>query len=508
MQSRFGADDRCELDRGQQSFALRLQASDSANIVQWPGAASERPRREPKDESAHWCGDVDRVRNCVESVALALTTVGPTTVGRKPRQSVGAFSYMPNPDVRTLLRTPWVGRGLLVVAIALAAVIVFRDTLFGVPVATREVKRADIVQTIVATGRVMTPLRVSVGAVITERVARIPVDEGQSVRAGDVLIVLDDRDERAALAQARAAVDQAEARLRQLSEVGLPSAREGLAQAEANLRLARQQYERNEELHRKGFISAAALDDARRNLDVAQSQLAAAKVVVATNLPSGSDHAAATSALAQARATLAAALVKLEQTVIRAPADGVLIAREVEAGDVVQPGHELMVLAPAGETQIDVRIDEKHLAQLEPGQHAFASADAVPAERFAAVLFYINPGVDSLRGSVEIKLRVPDPPAYLRQDMTVSVDIEVARHTGTLVAPADCVLDAVGPHPWVLAVAGHRAVRRSVTLGLRGEGHVEILSGITEGERLVPALLGVVPGQRIRPIAAPAGASS
>lgn len=409
-----------------------------------------------------------------------------------------------NPGARAFVRR-W-KRGAILAAIAIAAVVVFRDAIFGTPVALRAAKRADIVQTIVATGRVMTPLRVSVGAVITERIARIPVDEGQTVKAGDVLIALDDRDERAALAQARAAVDQADARLRQMKEVGLPSAREGLVQAEANLRLARQQYERNEELRRKGFISAAALDDSRRNLDVATSQLSAARVLVASNLPSGSDYAVARSAFAQAQATLASAEVKLAQTVIRAPVDGVLIAREVEAGDVVQPGRELMVLAPTGETQIDVRIDEKNLAQLAIGQRALASADAFPADRFTAVLFYINPGIDSLRGSVEMKLRVPDPPAYLRQDMTVSVDVEVARRAGALVVPSDCVFDAGGRQPWVLVASGRRAVQRPVTLGLRGEGSVEIVAGISDGERLVPASSGVTPGQRIR-VAAAAAAS-
>ena len=95
------------------------------------------------------------------------------------------------------------------IAIVAAGVFAFRDAIFGAPVDVREVVRGDIVQTVVASGRVMTPQRVSVGAVITERVARIPVDEGQSVHGGDVLIVLDDRDERAAVAQAQAAVEQA-----------------------------------------------------------------------------------------------------------------------------------------------------------------------------------------------------------------------------------------------------------------------------------------------------------
>ena len=392
----------------------------------------------------------------------------------------------------------WLTRGALLLAALAAAGFVFRNVLFGTPVVVHEVARGDIVQTVVASGRVTTPLRVSISAVITERVVDIPVDEGQSVSKGTVLIVLDDRDERAAVAQAQAAVEQAEAKLRQLREVGLPSAEEGLLQAEANLRLAQQQYERSRDLTAKGFISQSALDDAKRNLDVAESQLKAARLQVRTNAPNGSDYLMAKTALAQAQAALASAGARLEQTTIRAPADGVLIAREVEAGDVVQPGKELMVLAPAGETQIVVQIDEKHLSQLRIGQKALASADAYPRERFAAELFYINPGIDALRGSVEVKLRVPDPPPYLRQDMTVSVDVEVGRRAGTLVAAADAVGDGGGSHPWVLAVAGQRAMKKPVTLGLRGEGQVEILDGVAAGDRLIAVAAGVAPGQRVR----------
>jgi HlyD family secretion protein len=401
-------------------------------------------------------------------------------------------------DTRALFRSPWLRRTALVL-IALGALgFIFRDLILGAPVAVDEVKRGEIVQTVVASGRVMTPLRVSVSAVITERVAGIPVNEGQSVHAGNVLIVLDDRDERAALAQAQATVEQAEAKLRQMREVGLPSAQQGLLQAEANVRLARQQYDRNQELTKKGFISQSALDDSKRNLDVAESQLKAARLQVETNAPNGSDYLMAQIALSQARAALASANARLEQTIIRAPADGVLIARNVEMGDVVQPGKELMVLAPAGETQIVVQIDEKNLSQLKLGQKAIASADAYPDERFDAELFYINPGIDALRGSVEVKLRVPEPPAYLRQDMTVSVDIEVARRFDVLVAHADCVFDAIGAHPWVLAVIDRRATKKPVTLGLKGEGRVEIREGVGAGDRLVPVASGVGPGQRVR----------
>ena len=392
----------------------------------------------------------------------------------------------------------WGAVGLLAVAVAGFAL---RNVIFGAPIETHEAVRGDLVQTVVASGRIMTPQRISVGAVITERIARIPVAEGQSVRSGDVLIELDDKNPRAAVEQAQAAVAQAEAKVRQLREVALPAAEQALIQAQANAINARQQFDRSRDLKARGFVSQSALDDAQRNLDVAESQLRAAKLQVQTNSAGGSDSVIAQAALEQARANLHVAQVRLDQTIIRAEADGVLIGRNVEPGDVVQPGKELMVLAPSGETQVVVQIDEKNLSQLKVGQQALGSADAYPRERFTAELFYVNPGIDALRGAVEVKLRVPNPPAYLRQDMTVSVDIEVARRTGAVIVPADAVHDAAGAQPWVLVLEGHRAVRRPVKLGVKGDGRMEVLEGVAPAERLISAAGRVIaPGERVRAV--------
>jgi HlyD family secretion protein len=397
----------------------------------------------------------------------------------------------------------------LIGVLVLAAVgFASRNLIFGKPVEAYEATRGDLVQTVVASGRIMTPQRVSIGAVITERVARIPVEEGQKVHRGEVLIELDDTDERAALAQAQASVAQAEAKLRQLREVALPAAEQGLAQAQANSLQARQAYDRTKTLQERGFIGQSQLDDARRNLDVAASQLRAAQLQVETNGPAGSDFALAQTALEQARANLRAAQAKLAQTVIHAPVDGVLIARSVEAGNVVQAGKELMLLAPAGETQVVVEIDERNLAQLALGQKALGSADAFPGQRFAAELVYINPGIDALRGSVEVKLKVANPPAFLRQDMTASVDIDVAHRADTVIVPTETVRDATGREPWVLAIRGWRAVRQPVKLGLRGDNRIEVLEGVEPGDDLIPATNGLVKaGQRVRGVVAsvPAG---
>jgi len=396
-------------------------------------------------------------------------------------------------------RPAWV---VFILAAAGAAAFFSRDAILGKPVEAHEAIRGDLVQTVVASGRIITPRRVSIGAVITERVARIPVQEGQKVRKGDILIELDDKDERAALEQARAAVAQAEAKMRQMQEVGLPAAQQSLVQAQANAVQARQQLERMKSLRERNYVAQSQVDDAQRAFDVAESQLRAARIQVESNSSSGSDYALARTALEQARANLLAAQAKLEQTVIHAPADGILIGRSVEPGNVVQPGKELMALAPAGETQIDVMIDERQLSRLALGQKALGSADAFPSQRFAAELVYINPAVDPLRGSVEVKLRVPEPPAYLVQDMTASVDIEVARRTDTVYVPTDTVHDGNGAQPWVLAIRGFRAVRQPVKLGLRGDSRIEILEGIDAGDKLVPATNAIVKaGQRVRAVA-------
>jgi HlyD family secretion protein len=176
---------------------------------------------------------------------------------------------------------------------------------------------------------------------------------------------------------------------------------------------------------------------------------------------------------------------------------GTLIARNVEVGDVVQPGKVLMTLSPQGRTQLVVAIDEKNLALLALRQLAVVSADAYPAQRFVAALAYINPGVNATTGAVEVKLDVAAPPAVLKQDMTVSVDIEVARRPQALIVPLAAVHDA-DTTPWVLRLEGRSAVRSAVLLGLRSGGLAEVLSGLAEGDVVLVGPAAVRPGTRVR----------
>jgi HlyD family secretion protein len=357
----------------------------------------------------------------------------------------------------------------------------------GPAVEAYAVTRGALVQTVVASGRIESPRRVEIGSQVVGTVARIPVEEGQRVKAGELLVALDESEPRAALDQARFALAQAQAKLAQLDATSRPLAAEGLRQAEVNFANAERSLARSKELFARGFIGQAALDDAQRGRDVAESQAKSARLQLESASSGGTEHRLALAAAAQAAANLRAAQAKLELMTIEAPVDGTLIARNVEQGNVVQPGKALMVLSPAGATQLVVQIDEKNLNLLKVGEEALASADAYPGERFAARVAYINPAVDPLRGSVEVKLSVAEPPAYLLQDMTVSVDIEVARRDGVLLLPVDGVHDPAGAAPWAYVVRDGRVAKQPVKLGARGEGRVEVASGLAEGDRVIPA---------------------
>ena len=298
-------------------------------------------------------------------------------------------------------------------------------TFFGLAVVVDPVVRGNLVQTVVASGHVETPFRVEISSQMMGTVEDVLVQEGQRVTKGQTLIAIEAGELKAAVVQAEGAVAQAEAHLRQLRELTLPAARESLTQAKATLLNAQQIYDRTADLAKAGYATKASLDDARKNLEVARTQMRTAELQVYTSSVGGSDYVMAETQMNQAQANLDTARSRLGYATIVAPRDGVLISRNVERGTVAQPGKPLLLLAPAGDAQLVLQIDEKNLGLIAVGQKALASADAFPDKTFAAEVTYINPGIDITRASVEVKLTVPAPPDYLRQDMTVSEAVNV-----------------------------------------------------------------------------------
>lgn len=367
----------------------------------------------------------------------------------------------------------------------------------GASVQGYPVERRDLLQTVVTTGRVTSLARVEVGSQLLGSVAEVYVDSGDRVKAGDLLIRLRDEEARATLEQARALVHELEERLSQISSVDGPVNRQRLAEAEATLRQALNSYERIRKLHDEGISSRSELDEAVRVRDVAAGVVERERLQLSNSTPQGSDIKQARARLAQARAAADVAREKLARTVITAPGDGTVIVRKVEAGDVVQPGAALLVLSRSGRTQITAQVDEKNLGLLRTGQSAVGSADAYPDKTFAARLATVVPAVDPQRGTFEIKADVVDPPTYLVPDMTVSLEIEVARHPKTLAIPSDSIRDASSA-PWVLIAHDGKAERRDIVPGIRGSGESEVRSGLNEGDIVLPSSGKLTVGSRIR----------
>lgn len=360
----------------------------------------------------------------------------------------------------------------------------------------------ELLQSVVASGKVRSPQRVELASQISGRVHQVAVCEGQTVAAGELLIQLDAGEWQAAVAQAAASLAQSQTRLGQMRQLAQPLAEQAQVQAAVNLAQARRNFERTRYLAAKGFYSKNQLDDAQRNLDLAASQLTTAQLQTRSNQAGGSDYRLAQVAVDQARASLALAESRLAYARILAPVAGTVLTRSVDPGHTAQPGKVLMTLSPAGDTELVVQIDEKNLGLLRPGQKAQASADAYPERQFSAEINFISPAVDPLRGSVEVRLRVPQPPAYLRQEMTVSIDVETARLADALLVPADAVRDAASRQPWVLVVRDGVVQRQEIELGARSAGMVEIRRGLAAGEQLIPDSQPAPPaGSRVRTVA-------
>jgi HlyD family secretion protein len=377
------------------------------------------------------------------------------------------------------------------------------------------VSSGPLVRSIQFSARLSTLSRVEVGSTLTGRVETVSVREGALVRAGQVLATLDSVEARAAQVQAQATVAQTRARLEGLRQSGRVQAYAAVQQSEAAWTLARADLTRVRQLVSQGFVSAARVDEAERSLSVAEAQRKAAVTQARALEESGTDIAQAQAALAAARAAATSAQARVDLTVMRAPADARVLTRAVEPGQVVQPGRALFALAIEGPTLLKAQVDERFLSDLQPGQAAMVVADAYSGQRFAAEVQSIAPLVDAQRGAVEVTLGVKQPaPTFLRQDMTLSVEVETARRAQALVVPLSSLRSEVrGDMATVWVLQDGRVQVRNLRLGLRNLEAVEVLEGLGAGETLV---LGdaVRPGDRARvrtvmvPVVAPTTGSA
>ena len=350
-----------------------------------------------------------------------------------------------------------------------------------------QVRLGPLVRTLQFSGRVATLSRVDIGSTVTARVSEVLVSEGAQVRKGAPLVRLESEELHAAVAQATAAQQQAAARLAGLRSTGRTSVQAGMAQAQAGVDAAQAEFVRVKQLVAEGFLSESRQDEVRRARDVALAQLTNARAQAQAMGESGTDVAQAQAQWVLAASATAVAQARLAQTVLVAPADARVLSREVEPGQIVQPGRALMVLALAGPTQLTAQVDERFLGQLAPDQSATAVADAYAGQRFPARVLSISPAVDPQRGVIEVKFAlVGDLPAFLREDMTLSIEVETGRRDRALALPGNALVGSSdGLAATVHVVRDGRIEARSVQLGLRTLDAVEVLAGLSDGDVVV-----------------------
>lgn len=369
----------------------------------------------------------------------------------------------------------------------------------GPKVPAVQVQSQPLVRTLQFSARVETRSRVGVGSTIIGRVESVAVREGDAVQASQLLVQLEQAELQASVQQAQASLVQAQAQLTNVRSNSRISSQAQVAQTQASVTQAQADWARHQQLVAQGFLSQAALDEKRKALDVAQAQLQAAQAQAAASADGGAELKAADAQVQQAQAVLAAAQAKLQQTRITAPSSGKVLLRDVEPGQIVQTGTALLQLALDGPTQIVAQVDERFLDQLREGQSAQVVADAFPEQRFAAKVVSIAPGVDAQRGAVEVKLALDAaPPAFLREDMTLSVSVETGRKDQALVVPLQAVQGSKDGSSTasVLVLDGGKATAQTVQLGLRTLQVAEITQGLQAGDTVL--LPPAQPGQRVR----------
>lgn len=342
----------------------------------------------------------------------------------------------------------------------------------GPEIPAYQLEQRPLVQRVVASGEVDSQSLAQVGSEITGVVKARHVREGDAVRAGDLLIELHDEEQQARLREAEAA-------LRQLVQSQRPQTEAALREAQNNLAQASRERERREALVARQLLPAEQGEQARQAEISARSALQRAQAAAAAAAPGGSDEQ-----LLQQR--LAAARAALERTRIRARFDGVVQVRAVEPGDVVQPGTALLQIARADSREILVPLDEKELGPVAVGQPALIIADAYPTEVLEGRVSFIAPAVDTNRGTIDVHLELLESADFLRQGMTVSVDIRTASRDQALVIPNDALFNRRGDSAEVLRLAGGRLAERvPVRLGLRGTGLTEVVEGVDPGDVLL-----------------------
>ncbi|WP_446343123.1 efflux RND transporter periplasmic adaptor subunit [Coleofasciculus sp. F4-SAH-05] len=337
------------------------------------------------------------------------------------------------------------------------------------------------------------------------QIQQVLVEEGQVVKAGQLLARLDNSVLQAQLNQAQASVAQAEARLAELragsrsEEIArakevVSSAESAVAAAESDLELAITRVDRNKKLQAEGAIARDRLDEvynqersSRSQLEQAQARLREAKQQLA-QLQAGPRREVITQAeaqLAQAQAQVQSTIAQLNNTRILAPVSGKIAERNARVGNVTSGSQTLFKIIENGRLELIANVPETQLPQIQPGQSVTITSDADSSLQLSGKVREIDPMIDEASRQAQVKIDLPAS-ATLKPGMFLRASITTSAAQG-LTLPAKAILPQSDGSAIAYIVQPDNTVKaQPVEVGeLLGDNRVEIKSGLSVGDRVV-----------------------
>jgi RND family efflux transporter MFP subunit len=239
----------------------------------------------------------------------------------------------------------------------------------------------------------------------------------------------------------------------------------------------------------------AALAQARAHKALAESNDARAQQLAPSGLMSEQERQQAADTLAAAeaaedasRARLEALAVRLGETRITSPLDGLVLARRLDPGALVGPGSSgvILTVAQVDQLRVLVPVNEREAPRVEVGQTALMHLEAFPDRVFRGEVVRVSPAFDPATRTLDAEVRLPDPAGELRVGMYGRAEIVLETHPRAVVVPVSAVvINSLGTYAFVLE--GDEVRRRNLRTGVDGGDWLEVLEGIAPGEEIVTA---------------------
>lgn len=339
------------------------------------------------------------------------------------------------------------------------------------------VNRADLIKRISLTGQTVPKSQVDIAAKYLGKVVSVNVDLGQSVLAGQILIVQDTRDIDNSIRQNQAAYQQASAD----AVTTEASINANYGKAQADYQRALDGYQRYKTLYDAGAIS-------REQLDTNAQQMADAKAaldLLVNQMNSGiaSSITSAQAAASKAQYSVNTMETQREDLILRAPRSGVIGYRQVEVGSMVSVGQKMLSIVDNSEIYVDCQVASEDLPALAVGMNVEVKIDSL-GKTLPGKVVYISPTSDSQTQAFSLRIALDNSDPEVKGGIFAQTDITSVLRSNTLVVPKEAVLTKSGKG-YVYVINPQNVVEeRAVQIGANGDQDVEILNGINDGEQI------------------------